>query len=64
MTDETRRNQIQWPADRHQEVCRQQTILGHEIKAAGYQMRPELQARLAASIAAEEKARDEFNVAR
>jgi hypothetical protein len=64
MTDEARRNEIQRMADRHQKVCRQQINLGREIEAASYQMTPELQARLEASIAAEKKARDEYNVAR
>lgn len=63
MSDE-RRKEIQRLADRHQDVCRQQIQLDREIEAAGHQMSPEQQARLARLIEAEKQARVEFNSAR
>jgi hypothetical protein len=64
MTNEARGDQIQRLADKHQAVCQLQIHLGREIEAAGYQMTPAFQSRLAGLIEAEKRARAAYDVAR
>lgn len=64
MTNETRRDEIQQLADKHQAVCQQNINLCREIEAAGGQMSPDFQARLARLIEAEKLARAAYNDAR